>query len=203
MPSEMPAFSEIELALATRVGEIAIPLVNSGMDLDEALIKAYREAGDEFIRNGGDEAQIRQAVQKQISSRGFPEGETRPLSEDLHLELTKSFEHFAASDEEGLSRLDEVKVTAKTGFTMFFYPNESQHAGFPHLTAELKDGPVNISICNNPEVIAGKMGLRGEAAALKAVKKHRKALLKQWHATRPDDQKIKPKTGKVPGKNKC
>lgn len=39
-------------------------------------------------------------------------------------------------------------------------------------------------------MVAGKRSLRGEAAALRAVKDYKQSLLDEWHATRPDDQKL-------------
>jgi hypothetical protein len=83
-----------------------------------------------------------------------------------------------------------VTVKANTGFKMILYPNESQHAGFPHVKVQPQDGAINISIGDEPRVVAGKRSFRGEAAALRAMKDHRKSLLKEWHATRPDDQKL-------------
>lgn len=43
---------------------------------------------------------------------------------------------------------------------------------------------------DDPRVVAGKRSLRGEAAALRAVKDHKQSLLDEWRATRPDDQKL-------------
>lgn len=200
MTSALPEFSETDLALAARVGEIAAPLLKQGMDLEEVLIHAYREAGEEFIRQGGDVAEIRRIVKLRIEEREtFPQGEVRSLNDELHSDLLQSFEEYLASLPEGAVRLDEVKVTAKTGFKMFFYPNESKHAGFPHLTALLKGHKINISLEEEPRVVAGKRNLPGEAAVLRAVKEHRPALLAQWHETRPDDQKIPPKPNNLPG----
>ncbi|WP_413466448.1 hypothetical protein [Mesorhizobium sp. B4-1-4] len=58
------------------------------------------------------------------------------------------------------------------------------------MKVQLQDGAINISVEDEPRVVAGKRSLRGEAAALRAVKDHKMSPLKEWHATRPDDQKL-------------
>jgi hypothetical protein len=75
---------------------------------------------------------------------------------------------------------------------MEIFHDESKHRGFPHVKVTLQDGDINISISEEPAVVAGKRGLRGEAAAIKAVKKHREAPEAAWDKSRPDDQELKP-----------
>lgn len=191
MTDELPTFSAIELALGEQVGKVAAPLIKQGIALDDALAAAYPIAAQQLIDAGEDSEDVEAALARQLSSRGIlPRHETFSVSAPLHATLMESFEHWLKALPEGQVRLDEVKVKANTGFEMVLYPNESQHAGFPHVKVQLQDGAINISIEDEPRVVAGKRSLRGEAAALRAVKDHKQSLLDEWHATRPDDQKL-------------
>ncbi|MET3794506.1 hypothetical protein [Aquamicrobium terrae] len=58
------------------------------------------------------------------------------------------------------------------------------------IRAVFDEGPIIISIEDEPRVVAGKRKLRGGAAALRAVKENKESLLVEWHASRPDDQKL-------------
>ncbi|MGO4560095.1 DUF4160 domain-containing protein [Mesorhizobium sp. 2RAF21] len=190
MTDELPNFSRIELALGGQVGKVAAPLLKQGMALEEALATAYPIAARQLIDAGENTQEVEAAVARQVGSHGIlPEHQTFAISGVLHAALMDSFEQALSTLPEGLVRLDEITVKAKTGFKMVLYPNESQHAGFPHVKVQLQDGAINISIEDEPRVVAGKRSLRGEAAALRAVKNHKQSLLAEWHATRPDDQK--------------
>jgi hypothetical protein len=141
---------------------------------------------------GYDPTEVDAAVERQAGSyTTFPDGETTAMSDELEANLLNSFVEALSFEREGAVRLDEKEVQEETGFRMFIYPNESKHAGFPHVTVQLQDGKINISLEVEPRVVAGKRNHRGEAAALKAVKSHREAILKEWFAMRPDDQKLK------------
>ncbi|WP_287203223.1 hypothetical protein [Mesorhizobium sp.] len=191
MTEELPNISRVELALAEFAGKAAAPLLRGGMSLEEALAIAYPIAAKQLIEAGEEECEVETALIRQLDSAGtLPEHKTVAISEPIHAALMESFERALETLPEGPVRLDEAIVKANTGFKMILYPNESQHAGFPHLKVRLQDGDINISIEDEPRVVAGKRGLRGEAAALRAVKDHKKSLLDEWHATRPDDQKL-------------
>ncbi|MER8733454.1 DUF4160 domain-containing protein [Mesorhizobium sp. M0184] len=201
MTDELPKFSRVELALGERVGKIAAPMINQGMALEEALTGAYPIAARQLIDAGEDAQEVEAALARQLASQGvLPEQETLEISKPLHAALMESFEDGLITLPEGPVRLDEVTVKANTGFKMVLYPNESQHAGFPHVKVQLQDGDINISIEEEPRVVAGKRSLRGEAAALRAVKDHKKSLLEEWHATRPDDQKLPKPASSAPPK---
>lgn len=188
---DLPRFSRVELALGEQVGKVAAPLLKEGRTLEEALATAYPVAAAQLIKAGENRQEVEMAMKRQLATQEIlPPHETAPVSERLHRALMDSFEQALKTLPEGPLRLDEVKVNANTGFKMILYPNESQHAGFPHVKVQLQDGDINISIEEEPRVVAGKRGLRGEAAALRAVKEHRTSLIGEWHATRPDDQKL-------------
>lgn len=81
-------------------------------------------------------------------------------------------------------------VGVKTGYPMFVYPNESKHPGNSHVTVVIGNQRVNVTISEDPKVIAGNKDAVGIGQALQAVKEHRVALTKEWDETRPDDQKL-------------
>jgi len=88
------------------------------------------------------------------------------------------------------SMLLEKLIKTPTGYRMFVFPNESKHQGKPHLTVQIGDEKVNISISRTPEVLAGDPNLPGIGGVLKVVKKKHRALRKEWNESRPDDQKL-------------
>jgi hypothetical protein len=69
------------------------------------------------------------------------------------------------------------------------YFNEGQHRGRPHVAVVLPDGKVSVSL-EDPPTLLTPHGYRGEASALKVIKKHLIRLKKLWDDTRPDDQKL-------------
>jgi hypothetical protein len=159
MTDELPTFSTTELALGEQVGKVAAPLIKQGMALDSALAAAYPIAAQQLIDAGEDSKEVEAALARQLSSRGvLPKHDTFAVSAPLHAALMESFEHWLKTLPEGAVRLDEVKVKANTGFEMVLYPNESQHAGFPHVKVQLQDGAINISIED------GRVWWRGSAA---------------------------------------
>lgn len=112
----------------------------------------------------------------------IPNDLAREFAEDLRGVL-------ALEPEEILQRLDEKLVDFITDARVEIYLNESQHRGRPHVAVVLQDGKVSVSL-DDPPVLLTPHGYRGEASALKVVKKHLPALRKLWDDTRPDDQKL-------------
>lgn len=192
MIDALPEYSNVEINLASLVGKLAAPDIKKGDDMELALLRAYPIAAQQMKDAGYDPTEVDAAVARQAGSyTTFPDGETTAMSGELEANLLNSFVEALSFEGEGAVRLDEKEVQEETGFRMFIYPNESKHAGFPHVTVQLQDGKINISLEVEPRVVAGKRNLRGEAAALKAVKSHREAIRKEWFAMRPDDQKLK------------
>lgn len=89
-----------------------------------------------------------------------------------------------------VERLDERLVKGIKNFRVEMYTDESKHRGRPHVAVYLKNGKVSISLDNPPKILTPSGGLVGEASALKAIGKHREELLKLWHETRADTQKL-------------
>ena len=194
MTDELPEYDPLELRLAERAGRLAAPGVIAGAtDLALEALRFYPQAGQELIAEGADPAAIAAFIDKaRAREQPLPSGQSLPLSGELFATVEATFRLELENGPEGPARLDEKWVKSVTDFHMDIFHDESKHRGFPHVKVKLQDGDINISISKQPEVVAGTRGLRGEAAALKAVKKHHKALKKVWDDTRPDDQKLKP-----------
>ncbi|WP_326522927.1 hypothetical protein [Sphingomonas sp.] len=112
------------------------------------------------------------------------------VSVGLHDALTEGYKEAGGIRLPADGLLVEKRVGVKTGYPMYLFPNESKHPGFPHVTVEIGQVKVNVSIAEHPRVIAGDEGVVGIGAVLKAVRKHRAELEREWEASRPDDQKI-------------
>ena len=75
-------------------------------------------------------------------------------------------------------------------FKVMFRSDENKHRGRPHIVAVINGLEVSISLDETPKVLAPKRKIRGIAAALKVISKHRNELVKEWNESRPDDQKL-------------
>ncbi|MCY0150220.1 hypothetical protein OEG84_21555 [Hoeflea sp. G2-23] len=189
--TEKTKLDMVEEAMAERVGKLAAKPIKAGVEFDAALQTAYEVAARQLLTQGYDGDLVELARERGIGRLAvFPDGEELVFSNELEAALTESFESAEQTIAEGPVRLDEKELFLNTSFRMFVYPNESKHAGFPHVTVCLQDGKINISAKPDPKVIAGKKGLRGEAAAIKAVQDNLSDILKEWEKTRPDDQKL-------------
>jgi hypothetical protein len=62
--------------------------------------------------------------------------------------------------------------------------------GWCRFTVVIGNERVNVTISEKPKVIAGNKNAVGIGDVLRAVKKHRVKLIKEWDETRPDDQKL-------------
>lgn len=192
MTDELPTTSPLEAALIERMTQMAIPLINGSADMEGTFHKHLLIAAQQLKEEGHDAAAIDEILAKEWAQfNQFPEGETADFSPRLHQKLLERFEQALNESPPRPVRLDEKKVNAETGFKMFIYPNESQHRGFPHVKVQLQDGDINISLEDEPKVIAGKRNLRGEAEALRAVKEFREEITAEWDALRPDDQRLR------------
>lgn len=112
----------------------------------------------------------------------IPADLAREIDEDLRAALVDE-------SEGGLRRLDEKVVNWISEHRVEIRLNESQHRGRPHVVVVLPDGAISVSL-DSPPVLLTPHGYRGEASALKVVKKHLKELRKLWDETRPDDQRL-------------
>src|SRR3546814_7789067 len=70
------------------------------------------------------------------------------------------------------------------------YSNESKHPGRPHVTIVLGDEGINVTIEAEPVVLVGNKRARGLKAARASVGADHVALLQEWDASRPDDQRL-------------
>jgi hypothetical protein len=146
----------------------------------------------DLLAAGATDAQIDAALAEKRAQLGvdrdgdrvdLPEALARAFIEDLKTALKEE-------PEGALRRLDERRVDWITEYRVEIYSNESQHAGRPHVAVFLPDGKISVSL-EYPPVILTPHGYRGEASAKRVVAAYRERLLKLWHETRPDDQKLK------------
>lgn len=196
---DLPVFSELELEMAGLSGHLMAPAIKLGVaDIETARTVCYPLAAECLKRAGRDPDEVDKVLEKALLGVAQPhEGEGVSLPDDLETLVRKTYDDALASEPPGaLYRLDEKWVQSISEFRMDIFHDESKHRGRPHVRVTLQDGHINISIEDSPEVLAGKPGLRGETAAIKAVKKHRESLLKFWMETRPDDQKLPPESKK-------
>lgn len=182
----------MEMELADRVGREAAPLINGGMDLKAAIAVAYHQAARMLKNEGRPAEEVDTAVALALGRlQAPPIGQSEALQEPLLAAVEEAyFAELELAPADEAVRLDEKWVKSVSEFRMDIFHDESKHRGFPHVRVQLQDGPINISIGENPEVIAGTRGLRGETAAIAAVRKNHVALKAFWDATRPDDQKL-------------
>lgn len=191
---QLPNYAPAQLNFASRIGKEAASLVNAGMDVRDAERAAAPVAAAAMIEEGVDaatvEALLHDALGRTNVGAPFRHDERLP-SDELQQALA---ECYRAADgprlpSEGLL-VEKRVVGVKTGYPMFVYPNESKHPGNPHVTVVIGNQRVNVTISEDPKVIAGNKDAVGIGQALQAVKEHRVALTKEWDETRPDDQKL-------------
>lgn len=198
MTDELPPFDSLDLRLSKLAGELAAPRFNAGSGgIGNRVWPFFRQAADQLIQQGEDPARVEYFVEVSRERFGIlPDGFEAPLPSELHDTIAADFAARVAEEQdraEGLQRLDEKWIKEITEFRIVIFHNESKHRGFPHVKVSLPAGDINISIGPQPEVVAGRRGLPGEAAALECVKTYRKLLQKRWNETRPDDQKLEKK----------
>jgi hypothetical protein len=164
------------------------------MDLRDAERAAAPIAAAGMIEEGMDaptvEALLHDALERTNVGAPFRHDERLP-SDRLQRALGESYRAAGGPrlPPEGLL-VEKRVVGLKTGYPMFVYPNESKHPGNPHVTVIIGKQRVNVTISQEPKVIAGNKNAVGIGQVLKAVKEHRVALMKEWDETRPDDQKL-------------
>ncbi|WP_298089175.1 DUF4160 domain-containing protein [uncultured Sphingomonas sp.] len=191
---ELPTYTPEQLDFASRIGKAAAPLVNTGMDLRDAERAAARMAAATMVEEGAHAAVVEQLLQDALerSNVGAPyRHDERLLSDELQVALGETYRAVGGPRLPPDGLLVEKRIIGvKTGYPMFVFPNESKHPGNPHVTVIIGDEKVNVTISEKPKVIAGNMKAVGIRDVLKAVKKHRVELMKEWDETRPDDQKL-------------
>ena len=190
----LPEATPESLEFAFRLGKAMAPLVDGGMDLSEAERAAAPIVAAALRDEGADPTAVDRLLQEALERTNIGSWlrhDDHLVPDDLQEALTKSYKAAGGRrlPPEGLL-LEKRIVGAKTGYPMFLFPNESQHPGFPHVTVKIGNEKVNVSIAETPVVIAGNERAIGIGAVLKAVKKHRAELMKEWDALRPDDQKL-------------
>lgn len=191
---EPPAPTPEQSDLAYRLGRAMVPLVQAGSDLPDAECAAAPVVATELRAEGTDpdavDAMLVQALKRPSVGAPFRHDDV-PATAELHEALTVAFKAAGGRRLPPDGLLVEKRIVGvKTGYPMYLFPNESKHPGFPHVTVKIGNEKVNISISENPQVIAGDAGIVGVGAVLKAVKKHGVELKREWDASRPDDQKL-------------
>lgn len=146
---------------------------------------------DELIAHGAQKEQVSAALAKQKASlRIIEPSDLVPIPTNLAAELDGDLRAALAEEGESVPRqLDEKVVKWITEHRVEIYFNEGQHRGRPHVAVVLPDGKISVSL-DDPPVLLTPHGYRGEASALKVVKKHLQPLRTLWDETRPDDQKL-------------
>lgn len=191
---ELPNFTPEQLDFASRIGKAAAPLVKAGMELRDAEREAASVAAKAMIEEGVDTATVEALLYDALerTNVGAPlRHDERFPSDELQQALGESYRAAGGPRLPPEALLVEKRVVGvKTGYPMFVYPNESRHPGNPHVTVVIGKRRVNVTISEDPKVIAGKTDAVGIGQVLKAVKEHRVALMKEWEETRPDDQKL-------------
>jgi len=152
-----------------------------------------RSSHDDLLAAGATPEQIAKAMTTQKVTLGIIEpSDLVPIPRDLAVALDTDLRAALLEEpEHSLRRVDEKVVDWITEHRVEIYFNEGQHRGRPHVAVILPDGKVSISLESTPKLLTPH-GYRGEASALKVVKKYRRRLRKLWDKTRPDDQKLPP-----------
>lgn len=193
MESELPTSTREQQAFYQRVGAQMATLVADGMDLREAEREGARRVAAAMLVGGGDpeavDALLEDALDRADIGLLFSRHDV-PLSPNLQDKLLDTYKAAGGTRLSPIGLLVEKRATTKTGYPMILFSNESKHQGFPHVTVVLGDKKVNVSIEENPRVVAGNPGLLSIGAILAAVKKHHVALKGEWDASRPDDQNL-------------
>lgn len=191
---ELPTSTPEQREFASRIGKEMVPLVKAGMDLRDAERAAAPVAAAAMIEEGMDaptvEALLHDALERTNVGAPFRHDERLP-SDELQQALGDTYRAVGGPRLPPDGLLVEKRVIGvKTGYPMFVFPNESKHPGNPHVTVIIGNEKVNVTISEKPKVIAGNKNVVGIGDVLKAVKKHRVELMKEWDETRPDDQKL-------------
>lgn len=191
---EIPTYTPEQLDFASRIGKTAAPLVKAGMDLRDAERAAAQAAAAEMLEEGADATVVEQLLQDALdrSNVGAPyRHDERLLSDELQAALGETYRAVGGPRLQPDGLLVEKRIIGvKTGYPIFVFPNESKHPGNPHVTVIIGKEKINVTISEKPKVIAGNKKAVGIGDVLKAVKKHRVELMKEWDETRPDDQKL-------------
>jgi len=191
---KLPTCTPEQLDFASRIGMAAAPLVKTGMDLRDAERTAARMAAATMLEEGAHAAIVEQLLQDALerSNVGAPyRHDDHLLSDELQVALGEAYRAVGGPRLPPDGLLVEKRIIGvKTGYPMFVFPNESKHPGNPHVTVIIGKERVNVTISEKPKVIAGNMKAVGIGDVLKAVRKHRVELMKEWDETRPDDQKL-------------
>ena len=203
---------DVEDRLREEANRLAVPFLNrvvaprpsltqSDRGLEVLWDEGYIPASEILIASGVSEAQVKAEMAKvkvlldiiePTDLISFPSDLHQALVDDLMIEL-------ANEPPPTVQRLDERVVPFITELRVEMWSNESQHAGRPHVKVHLKDCAISVSLDPEPVNLTPRGGLVGEASALKVIKKNRGKLLKLWHKTRPDTQRLKKlKTGPSP-----
>ena len=205
---------DVEDRLREEACRLAVPFLNrvlaprpsltqSDRGLEVLWDEGYIPASELLIASGVSEAQVKTEMAKvkvlldiiePTDLISFPSDLHQALVDDLKIEL-------ANEPTTTIQRLDERVVSFIPELRVEMWSNESQHAGRPHVKVHLKDCAISVSLDPEPVNLTPRGGLVGEASALKVVKKYRGKLLKLWHNTRPDTQRLKKirlKTGPSP-----
>jgi hypothetical protein len=193
MTREPPSFNSDQLAFAARMGEEMAPLIGHGMDLPQVERVAAHSVADAMFGEGADrelvdwllaDALRRSDVGQRIKHSDIP------ASPALQEQLIVAFKAAGGRRLSPIGLLVEKRVTTNTGYPLILYSNESQHPGLPHVTIVLGDERVNVTIAENPVILAGNKRARGLRAAIRAIGIHHRALRQEWDDSRPDDQKL-------------
>jgi hypothetical protein len=169
----------------------------SGIENDICALLWYvgsKPSRGDLLAAGATSEQIAAAMIAQKATLGiFEPSDLVPLPHELAQEIDADLRAALLDEpEESLRHLDEKVVDWITEYRVEIYFNEGQHRGRPHVAVVLPDGKVSVRLENSP-VLLTPHGYRGEASALKVVKKHLQRLRKLWDDTRPDDQKLPPR----------
>jgi hypothetical protein len=194
---------EVEDRLRTTACRLAVPVLNgkvlprpthtqSDRGLEVLWDEGYVPASKLLIAKGVPAEQVKAEMAKVKALLDIIEPcDLIVFPPDLHGELVNDL-RAEISNEPPLTllRLDERVVKFISDFRVEMWSNESQHAGRPHVKVHLKNGAISVSLDHEPQNLTPRGGLIGEASALKVIKKHRRKLLRLWHKTRPDTQKL-------------
>jgi hypothetical protein len=206
----------VEDRLRTTACRLAVPVLNgkvpakptytqSDRGLEVLWDEGYVPASKLLIAKGVPAEQVKAEMAKVKGLLDIIEpSDLIAFPPDLHDELVNDLRAEISNEPPlALLRLDERVVKFISDFRVEMWSDESQHAGRPHVKVHLKNGAISVSLDLKPQNLTPRGGLIGEASALKVIKKHRKKLLKLWHKTRPDTQKlIKPQKSSLKSKTK-
>ena len=191
---ELPYYTPEQLDFASRIGAAATPLVQNGMDFRDAERAAAQMVATTMLEEGADTDEVEQLLQDALQRSNVGASNRHDehlLSDELQAALGETYHAVGGPRLPPDGLLVEKRIIGvKAGYPMFVFSNESKHPGNPHITVIIGNEKVNVTISEKPKVIAGNKNVVGIGDVLKAVKKHRVELKKEWDETRPDDQKL-------------